>query len=185
MDELQTIIKNCKNGKREAQAKLFQMFAKKMFAVALVYAKDRTAAEDIIQDAFIKIFEKISQFNNEGSFEGWIRRIVVNTSLERYRKENRLYSIDDYKPYEQELSYDDLISNISAGELMQIISSISPQYKVVFSLYAIEGYSHKEIAEQLAISEGTSKSNLARARKVLQDKVNELYYSKKDKLGAC
>lgn len=185
MDELQTIIKDCKSGKREAQAKLFQKFAKKMFTVSLVYTKDRTAAEDVIQDAFIKIFEKISQFKGKGSFEGWMRRIVVNTALERYRRENKLYSIDDYQPYEETLSYDDIITNISAGELMQIISTISPQYKVVFSLYAIEGYSHKEIAKELGISEGTSKSNLARARKVLQEKVNELYYSKEGNKDAC
>ncbi len=185
MEELQIIIKNCKAGKREAQAKLFQLFARKMFTVALVYSKDRTAAEDIIQDAFIKIFDKISQYSGEGSFEGWVRRIVVNTALERYRRENKLYSIDDYQPYEEQLSYNDLIDNISANELMEIIGSISPQYKIVFNLYALEGYSHKEISQQLGISEGTSKSNLARARKVLQDKVNEMYFLKKKEQSAC
>ena len=185
MTELQNIIKECKNGKRDAQAKLFQLYAKKMFTVSLVYTKDKTAAEDVIQDAFIKIFGKISQFKDKGSFEGWMRRIVVNTALERYRKENRMYSIDDYQPYEEKLSYDDLIANISAKELMEVISTISPQYKMVFSLYAIEGYSHKEIAKELGISEGTSKSNLARARKVLQEKVNELYYSREDQKDAC
>ena len=184
MTELQNIIKDCKSGKRDAQAKLFQQYAKKMFAVSLVYTKDKTAAEDVIQDAFIKIFSKISQFKDKGSFEGWMRRIVVNTALERYRKENRMYSIDDYQPYEEKLSYDDLIANISANELMEIISTISPQYKMVFSLYAIEGYSHKEIAKELGISEGTSKSNLARARKVLQEKVNELYYSREEQRDA-
>jgi len=185
LEELQIIIKNCKAGKREAQAKLFQLFARKMFTVALVYSKDRTAAEDIIQDAFIKIFDKISQYSGEGSFEGWVRRIVVNTALERYRRENKLYSIDDYQPYEEQLSYNDLIDNISANELMEIIGSISPQYKIVFNLYALEGYSHKEISQQLGISEGTSKSNLARARKVLQDKVNEMYFLKKKEQSAC
>lgn len=172
-DELKEIVKGCKAGKRKAQKQLYEMFARKMFGVSLLYTKDYTAAEDIVQEGFVKVFTNIKQFSFKGSFEGWIRRIMVNTALEKYRRQNHLYPVEDVAPYMDEVGYDDTISQISANDLMEIIQELSPQYRVVFSLYAIEGYSHKEIAKKLSISEGTSKSNLSRARKILQDKVLE------------
>jgi RNA polymerase sigma-70 factor (ECF subfamily) len=149
-----------------------------MFGVCLQYAKDYTEAEDILQDGFIKVFTKISQFNDQGSFEGWVRRIMVNCALERYRKQNLLYSVSDITDYDHKMAYDDVMGEISSKDLLKLVQELTPQYKTVFNLYAIEGYSHQEIAEQLNISVGTSKSNLSRARVILQDKVEALYSEK-------
>jgi RNA polymerase sigma-70 factor (ECF subfamily) len=177
-DDLDKIITGCKKNKPEAQKKLYECFSAKMFGVCLQYSKDYTEAEDVLQDGFIKIFTKISQFNFKGSFEGWMRRIMVNCALERYRKHNLLYAVPDISDYDNKFSYDDVMGELSSKELLGLIKELSPQYRVVFNLYAIEGYSHQEIAEKLNISVGTSKSNLSRARIVLQEKVKELYKEK-------
>jgi len=140
----------------------------------MYYAKDQTSAEDILQDGFVKIFEKISQLKDHNVLEAWMRRIFVNTALLKFRKENRLTYETEMATYEESLSYDEIIDAISARELMELIKELTPQYKVVFNLYAIEGYTHKEIAEELGISEGTSKSNLSRARTILQKKILEI-----------
>jgi len=146
-----------------------------MYGVCLRYAKDATEAEDILQDGFIKVFQHIASFKNEGSIEGWVRRIMINTALERFRKKNPLYPVSEIYDVARHLKYEDIESQISANELMGLVQKLSPGYRTVFNLYAIEGYSHKEISEQLGISEGTSKSQLARARAVLQDEVEKLY----------
>lgn len=179
MKDLENIVKDCKKNRPVAQRKLYERFSGKMFAVCLQYAKDYTEAEDILQDGFIKVFTKISQYNFKGSFEGWVRRIMVNCALERYRKQNMLYSVSDIQDYEGHLVYDDVMGEISSKELLTLIQDLSPQYKMVFNLYAIEGYPHQEIAEMLGISVGTSKSNLSRARVILQDKIKSLYAEKK------
>ncbi len=173
--ELKNIIKGCVAGKRKSQDSLYRLFAKKMFGVSLIYTKDYSAAEDVVQEGFIKIFKNIKQYRFKGSFEGWVRRIIVNTALEKFRKASHLFASGNFDDYAETLSYDDVISQISAKELMNIIQELTPQYRVVFSLFAIEGYSHKEIAEELNISQGTSKSNLSRARKILQEKVIDYY----------
>ncbi len=177
--DLEKIIKDCKKNRPEAQRKLYDHFSGKMFGVCLQYAKDYTEAEDILQDGFIKVFTKISQFDFKGSFEGWVRRIMVNCALERFRKQNMLYSVSDIQDYDYKFSCDDVLGEISGRELLNLVQELSPQYKIVFNLYAIEGYSHQEIGEKLNISVGTSKSNLSRARVILQDKVAELYKEKK------
>ena len=151
------------------------MFQRKMFGVCLRYSKDYTEAEDIVQDGFIKVFKNIKEFKNTGSFEGWMRKIMVNTALEKFRKIDLLYPVNDIYEYDNSQNYDDIISNISAKDLLQIIQDLSPKYRMVFTLYAIEGYSHKEISEMLKISVSTSKSNLSRARVVLQKKVEETF----------
>ncbi|MBE2246317.1 MAG: sigma-70 family RNA polymerase sigma factor [Candidatus Competibacteraceae bacterium] len=151
------------------------MFASKMYGVCLRYAKDTTEAEDILQDGFIKVFQHMGSFKHEGSFEGWVRRIMVNTALERFRKKNPLITVSEVYPIAKNMKYDDIESNMSAAELMQLVQKLSPGYRTVFNLYAIEGYSHQEIADMLGISEGTSKSQLARARAVLQEEVMKLY----------
>ena len=159
------------------QAQLFELNnSGKMFGICLRYAKDYTAAEDILQESFIKIFNKISQFSFEGSFEGWVRRIVVNTAIDKLRKQSLLYVLtDDYSKYDT-INYDDVTSSISAQDLIKLVQELSPQYRLVFNMFAIEGYPHSEIAEILGISEGTSKSNLSRARQILQEKVRTKYY---------
>jgi RNA polymerase sigma-70 factor (ECF subfamily) len=142
-----------------------------MYGVCLRYSRDATEAEDNLQDGFIKIFEKIDTFRHEGSFEGWIRRIMVNVSLEKYRKQNLLQTVDDISSYELPDLKDEIISEISANDLMKLIRELPPRYRMVFNLYVFEGMNHKEIAEEMRISEGTSKSNLARARIILKKQI--------------
>jgi RNA polymerase sigma-70 factor (ECF subfamily) len=178
LKDLDKIIKDCKKNRPDAQKKLYEYFSRKMFGVCLQYSKDYTEAEDILQDGFIKVFTKISQFDFKGSFEGWVRRIMVNCALERYRKQNLMYSVSDIQDYDHKLVYDEVMSEISSKELLGLVQQLSPQYKMVFNLYAVEGYSHQEIGDMLSISVGTSKSNLSRARVILQDKVEGLYKEK-------
>ncbi|MBI9068110.1 MAG: sigma-70 family RNA polymerase sigma factor [Salinivirgaceae bacterium] len=179
LKDLESLITACKRGKPDAQRKLYEHFSGKMFGVCLQYSKDYTEAEDIMQDGFIKVFTKIAQFNFNGSFEGWVRRIMVNCALERFRKQNMLYTVSDIQDYDYKLASEDALAEISSKELLNLIQKLSPQYKTVFNLYAIEGYSHQEIGEMLKISVGTSKSNLSRARVILQDKVKLLYKERK------
>ena len=173
MSQLKNIIKGCVKGKTEAQGALFRNYSKMLFGVCMRYTKDVSAAEDVLHEGFIKIFTNIASFKNKGSFEGWMRRIMVNTALERYRKNFQMYSVDDIIETESEANKNIIVSELSAQELLLIIKDLPPAYKMVFNLYAIDGYSHKEISEILNISIGTSKSNLSRARKILQTKVKK------------
>lgn len=175
MDNIEDIIKGCVDGKRLAQNELYKRFAGKMYAVCVRYSKDATEAEDVLQDGFVKVFQNIQNFKNEGSFEGWVRKIMVNTALEKFRKKNHLYPVGEIFELAKDLKHEDVENNIHAEELMKVIQKLSPGYRTVFNLFAIEGYSHKEIGDKLGISEGTSKSQLARARAVLQDEVEKLY----------
>lgn len=173
---LEDIIKKCKKNNRASQTNLYKMFADKMFGVCLYYSKDYTEAQDILQDGFIKCFEKISQYKGDGSFEGWLRKIFVNTALEKFRKKKLLFTVDDDNSNTlNHLEPVEIEGDVNAKDLLEIIKSLTPQYRIVFNLYSIEGYSHKEISKKLGISVGTSKSNLARARKILQEKVKEKY----------
>ena len=175
LNSIDKIIKGCVAGNIKYQEMLYKQLSGKMFAVCLRYAKDYTEAEDILQEGFIKVFEKINQFKFKGSFEGWVRRIIVNTALDKYRKQNILQTVDDISKYSEDFNYDDVISKITSKDLLKFIHELTPKYKVVFISYAIEGYSHKEISDMLGISVGTSKSNLSRARQILQDKINKYY----------
>jgi len=176
LEDLEEIIKGCISNKRKCQERLYQLFSRKMFGVCRMYSKDSMEAEDVLQDAFVKIFGSLGSYKNEGSFEGWVRRIVVNTALERLRKKNITFSLDEHA--EKNIQYyDDFVSDLAAKDLMLMIEELSPQYKVVFILFAVEGYSHEEIGLKLGISEGTSKSNLSRARKILQNKIQMNHYA--------
>jgi RNA polymerase sigma factor (sigma-70 family) len=146
-----------------------------MFGLCMRYAGNYDDAQDILQDGFVKVFEKIDQFGFKGSFEGWIRRIMVNTALERFRTSYRVININDNLKEAELEQTTDFSSDIDARELIRFVQELSPRYRIVFNLYAIEGYTHKEISEMLGITEGTSKSNLSRARDILQDKVNRFY----------
>ncbi len=134
-------------------------------------------AEDNLHEGFIKVFQNLKGFKGEGSLKGWVRRIMINTALEKFRKKSPLYVLDN-ENYEdvEDIDRESIISNISADDLMELIQSLTPQYRMVFNLFALEGFSHKEIAQKMNISEGTSKSNLARARIILQKKVKEQFY---------
>lgn len=177
-DKENEIISACIDGKRLYQKVLYEHFSSKMFAVCLRYAGDRAQAEDIMQDGFVKVFRNLAKFRHEGSFEGWLRRIFVNTAIEHFRKKVHNLSIDEYGN-QPELSDEVNVQNhLQAQDLMAMVQELSPGYRLVFNMYAIEGYSHKEIAKELGISEGTSKSQLSRARQILQEKIME--YDKKN-----
>jgi len=174
-DTLQHIINGCRERNPLAQKELYELFKSKMFGVCLRYAGNYDDAQDILQDGFIKVFEKIDQFGFKGAFEGWMRRIMVNTALEKYRSNYQVINIhDNVKEINNEYA-EDFSTDIDARELIKFIQELSPKYRMVFNLYAIEGYSHKEISNMLGITEGTSKSNLSRARDILKEKVNKYY----------
>lgn len=165
------IVEGCLAGKKYYQDLLYHKYASKMFGVCFRYSQDKYKAEDILQESFIKVFQSLDRFRKEGSLEGWIRRIVVNTSLEEHRKNVHMYPVSDFEEAVLEYSEEEVLSGIAADELMSMLDQLSPGYRTIFNLYAIEGYSHKEIAEMLGISEGTSKSQLARARMLLKEMI--------------
>jgi len=167
------IIAGCISGERKFQEILYHTYSSKMFSVCLRYANEYAGAEDLLQDGFIKVFNNIQKFRSEGSFEGWIRRIFVNNSIEYFRKKSNLYVVQETEALTYEYYDDNAVQKLMKEDLMKIIQSLSVGYRTIFNLYAIEGYSHKEIAELLNITEGTSKSQLARARYLLQKKIAE------------
>ncbi len=146
-----------------------------MFGVCLRYSKDVTEAEDNLQEGFIKVFTYLKNFRHEGSLEGWVRKIMVNVSLEKFRQKQVVHPVDDMRVFETRHQQEEIIEKISAGELIELIQSLPPRYRMVFNLYVMEGMNHKEIGEAMNITEGTSKSNLARARDILKLRVTELY----------
>lgn len=166
---LDNLIKQCANNDRKAQKEIYQLFAGKLFSICLKYSKNKQEAQDNFQDGFIVIFEKIGQFNFKGSFEGWLKRVMVNTVLLKYRKKNVLNIVTEDIPDEVIVEVDD--DEISLDFLLNLINELPDRYRLVFNLYALDGYSHKEISEILLIAEGTSKSNLARARAILKQKI--------------
>ncbi len=173
MTNLEDCIKKCSSGDPKAQTALYNYFAPRMYGVCLRYSRDTIEAEDNLQEGFVRVFTKIDQYGFKGSFEGWIRRIMVNTSLEKFRKNSHLYPVEDMVVYEGNSIAEDTISGISAEDLLKMVQQLPPRYRMVFNLFAIEGYSHQEIGQLMNISEGTSKSNLSRARVILQKKVTE------------
>ncbi len=166
---LDELIKQCANNDRKAQKEIYQLFAGKLFSTCLKYSRNKQEAQDNFQDGFIVIFEKIGQFNFKGSFEGWLKRVMVNTVLLKYRKKNVLNIVTEDIPDEVIVDVDD--DEISLDFLLNLINELPDRYRLVFNLYALDGYSHKEISEMLQIAEGTSKSNLARARAILKQKI--------------
>ena len=170
------LIKACIKEDAASQKEVFMRFSGRMLGVCNRYARNSADAEDILQDAFIKVFDKIHQFKFEGSFEGWIRKIVVNTalkkySLRRYEKEVSGYEVNDRNESEMEPS---AYSHLSQKELLELINNLPDGYRLVFNLYAIEGFQHDEIAEMLGIQPGTSRSQLVKARNLLQKQIIEL-----------
>ncbi len=157
----------------QAQAEVYQLFSSKLFALGLKYCRNKADAEDVLQDSFIRAFEKIHQFNDKGSFEGWLKRIVINTALQKYREKSPLQLVKNNYDVENEEAASVTIEeeNVDIDFLFEIIQQLPDRYRLVFNLYVLDNYSHKEIAEMLSISEGTSKSNLSRARKLLKQKL--------------
>lgn len=174
MPDIKNIIKGCLTGNRRDQELLYRRHVPKLYAVCLQYSGNDEEARDILQEGFIKIFENLIYYKYEGSFEGWMRRIVVNTALEKYRSKHSLYRVDDIDliPEPEADPDNEDYTGLDAVDLLSIIRELPPKYRMVFNLFAIEGYSHKEISQMANISEGTSKSNLSRAREILKKKVN-------------
>ncbi len=177
MDD-ETLVKYCLKGDPKAQRVLFDKFAPKMLSVCLRYAKNKEQAEDVLQDSFVKVFSKLKLYKG-GSLEGWIRKIMVNTSLDLIRKEKKYQDnvvIDNVEFKLEKNSY--ILETIHADDLLKLIQEMPIGYKTVFNLFAIEGYSHKEIAAELSISENTSKSQYSRAKIYLQQKLKELGFER-------
>lgn len=172
------LIQGCINGDRQMQQLLYNKFSAKMYGVCLRYAGNEHDADDILQEGFIKIFKNLAKFRNEGSFEGWIRRIFVNTAIEHYRKKVKLYNVTEAQENTIEDTELDALDSLAVKDIIKIVNELSPGYKAVFNMHVIEGYSHKEIAEIMGITEGTSKSQLARAKSVLK-KLIEARFNKK------
>lgn len=150
-----------------------------MYAVCLRYAGNAVEAEDILQEGFIKVFGKIGSYRGEGSFEGWVRRIFVNTAIEHFRRKTYLQPITEMEENTLEGKYLSVLDELAERDIIQLVQQLSPGYRTVFNMYVIEGYTHKQIAEMLGISEGTSKSQLSRAKLILQDLVRKFIEQRK------
>jgi RNA polymerase sigma-70 factor (ECF subfamily) len=167
------LIAGCLGGDRKMQHELYQRYAPKMFGVCLRYAGNTEEAEDILQEGFIKVFNKMSSYRGEGSFEGWIRRIFVNTAIEHFRKKTYLQPITEQEETSIEGKYLSVLDDLAEKDIVSLVQQLSPGYRTVFNMYVVEGYTHKQIADILGISEGTSKSQLSRAKFILQDLVKK------------
>jgi RNA polymerase sigma-70 factor (ECF subfamily) len=168
------LIERCKEGDRSAQEALYNRFASKMMGVCMRYAGDRDVAADMLQEGFIKVFRYLHQFRGDGSVEGWIRRIMVNTALAHLRKQKALQYKVPLSEAEEHAEPATVHQSMNADALMELVQQLPDGYRAVFNLYAIEGYEHQEIAEMLGISEGTSKSQMARARRWLKKNLQHL-----------
>lgn len=175
MNEKQ-LIESCRKGDRIGQRELYNRFARKMMGVCYRYVNDKETASDLLQDGFVKVFSSLESYSGKGSFEGWIRKIFVNTALEFLRKTDVLRDATDLDNTAELVQPDSsVISSMTADELMQLVHELPPGFRTVFNLFAIEGYSHKEIAELMNITESTSRSQFTRARQMLQKRVNALH----------
>ena len=172
MDVSSIIIKNCIRGQRESQTELYRLYAPVMFVVCQRYANSREDAEDILQEGFVKVFINLKQYRGEGSIEGWMRRIFINCALQKYRSQTSLHLVPLDDHHENAHFYDEAITTqLGVKELICLVQLLPAASRMVFNLHVFEGMKHSEIAQQLGISEGTSKSNLFDARKQLQKAV--------------
>jgi RNA polymerase sigma-70 factor (ECF subfamily) len=165
------LVKGCVRGNRRDQELLYLKFSRKMMGVCLRYTKNKEEAEDLLQDAFIRVFSKLNQFRFEGSLEGWIRRVVLSTVFDHLRKHTFLVVISENEIAEEPEENEEWFSDVDLDRLVKAIQELSPGYRAVFNMFAVEGYSHKEIASILGISVGTSKSQYSAARRALQKKL--------------
>lgn len=171
---LEELILNCKNQDLKAQEELYKKFSGILFSVCLKYSPNYHEAEDNLQDAFITIFNRIEQFKGKGSFEGWMKRVTVNTVLQKYRKQ-RVFNLSNEEQLEEEAVIEIEDNAVPLDFLLKIVQELPDRYRLVFTMYVLDDYTHKEISEIVGISVGTSKSNLARARGILKIKVEDYY----------
>ncbi len=170
---LKKLIHNCKRGDRKAQEQLYKNYAQLLFGICLKYSRNKTEAEDNLHDSFMTIYEKIGQYKFKGSFEGWIKRVTVNTVLQKYRKDEYLKVVTENVAQVSEIDSDSEFLDIELPTLLGYIQELPNKYRLTFNMYVLDGYTHKEISEKLGTSEGTSKSNLARARMILKEKIRK------------
>jgi RNA polymerase sigma factor (sigma-70 family) len=169
---IENLLHECKKNNTQAQEQLYKLLAPKLFAVSLKYSRNYEEAQDNLQESFLLIFDKLKQFSGNGSFEGWAKRLVVNYVLQQYRKQvGFLELVSDNIPNVEDVEIDD--ESVSMEYLLKIIQELPDRYRLVFNLYVVDGYSHKEIAEMLEITESTSKSNLSRAKVILKEKIEK------------
>jgi RNA polymerase sigma-70 factor (ECF subfamily) len=173
-EKLHKIIVDCQNNSCSAQEKLYHLFSSKFFGICLRYAANYAEAEDMLQEGFIKLYQKIDKYNFSDSFPAWASRLFSNNCIDQLRKRPNLYTLSESKAYTLESDTIHAIHNLYLEDLVVLIQELPIGYRTVFNLYVVDGYSHKEISEKLDINEGTSKSQLNRARKVLQNKLTEL-----------
>ena len=155
------------------QEELYRRFSPRMYGVCLRYAGSAEEAEDILQEGFVKVFRKLDSFRSEGSFEGWIRRIFVNTAIEHFRRKKYLQPVTEKEEATIEGNYLSVLDELAERDILELVRQLSPGYRTVFNMYVVEGYTHKEIGEIMGISEGTSKSQLSRAKVILQEMVQQ------------
>jgi RNA polymerase sigma factor (sigma-70 family) len=167
------LISGCIDGDRRMQEELYRRFSPRMYGVCLRYAGNAEEAEDILQEGFIKVYKKLSSFRSEGSFEGWIRRIFVNTAIEHFRRKKYLQPVTEKEESTIEGNYLSILDDLAERDILELVRQLSPGYRTVFNMYVVEGYTHKEIGEIMGISEGTSKSQLSRAKVILQEMVKQ------------
>lgn len=170
---LEKLIKQCEKKDINAQSQLYKLYASKLFSLCLKYSKNYAEAEDNLQDAFVTIFNKIHQYTYKGSFEGWIKRITINTALQRYRQVSVFSLVNEDTIEDTDVTLEGEEDDINLDFLLQIIQELPDRYRLVFNLYVLDGFSHNEISEMLKISSGTSKSNLSRARLILKQKIED------------
>jgi RNA polymerase sigma factor (sigma-70 family) len=167
------LIRGCIDEDRRMQEELYRRFSPRMYGVCLRYAGNAEEAQDILQDGFVKVFKKLSSFRGEGSFEGWIRRIFVNTAIEHFRRKRYLQPVTEKEEATLEGNYLSVLDNLAEKDILDLVRQLSPGYRTVFNMYVVEGYTHKEIGDIMGISEGTSKSQLSRAKVILQEMVKD------------
>jgi RNA polymerase sigma factor (sigma-70 family) len=168
------LIEGCRNGHLKAQKLLYDRFSRPMYLICLRFSKNEEDAQDILQDAFIKVFKYIKDFREESTLYYWIKRIVINTAINYQRSQLFLHAANDLKGAEHVSAFEDAVSNYNYEELLKLLQSLPDGCRIIFNLFAIEGFKHKEIAEKLGISEGTSKSQFNRAKTLLKEMIAEL-----------
>ncbi|MDX2248389.1 MAG: RNA polymerase sigma factor [Bacteroidia bacterium] len=173
--ELKELIAACRKGNRESQEKLYRKLYNYAMSICLRYSRDREEAKEIVNDGFVKVFSRMEKYSDDLSFQGWVRRIMINSAIDFYRKNQKHYHSLDIV-YASHVSVNEsAVNNLSEEEIMSLVQQLAPSYRIVFNLYVMEGFKHEEIAQKLNISTGTSKSNLAKARMKLQMMLEALY----------
>ena len=173
LEPLTQLIQQCIAGNRAGQNELYKLFAPKMFALCLRYCRNREEAEEILQEGFVQVFKSLKKFSCKGSFEGWVRRIMVHCAIQQYHSRSKVYPMVSIEKMDSAAWEDENAMDIvSTKELLKMVQALSPAFRMVFNLFVFEGLKHREIAQLLGISEGTSKSNLFDAKLILQKTVS-------------